>query len=551
MGQIRGIEFHSIISNVFGGDVHGLGQSSQLQVNCPRCMHDQGLSYPDGKYNLEINTSKKVYRCWRCDAPQFSGSLGKLIKTYGNSIDYELYKSYASIYHDDDEYDEWDGDYEYDEIDVTLPKEMILFSEMDENDVEHLEAYNYLVIERKIDRGSIFKYNLGFCISGWFSRRIIIPSYNELGNINYSVSRSYDPKEKKRKYLNPNIDKNRFIFNIGKINFDSTICLVEGVFDMFSVPNAIPLLGKTISTPLFLKLKELKPEIIVLLDPDAYKNSLELYYTLHTIYVDCEERVRIVKLPTMDDIDELRRKHGIDEVIKSLRSARYLTRDDYFINKLQKPYGNNGRGRYILIQNILNGNRASEEIFFNKYKNIIKNYLKNKYLNYNIDDIDDCVSEILIKVFYSLDKYDSEKSGVKNWVLSITKNFMIDTWRHKSSLISNNVSLLDYNSNQYLSTCDSAICWSDYTIKTTTMCNNSYDGNMTTFDNNFENNNTLSYISSQISPNDYCLLDMKYIQGYNYDEIGKEFQITSSTVSNRINYIKSKLKKNNSEVIYD
>jgi DNA-directed RNA polymerase specialized sigma24 family protein len=42
---------------------------------------------------------------------------------------------------------------------------------------------------------------------------------------------------------------------------------------------------------------------------------------------------------------------------------------------------------------------------------------------------------------------------------------------------------------------------------------------------------------------------MKYVQGYNYCEIGKEFNTTSSTISNKVNYIKTKLKKEFSEIM--
>jgi DNA primase len=161
------------------------------------------------------------------------------------------------------------------------------------------------------------------------------------------VGRTYDPKmEKKKKYDNPKSDKDKIIFNEGLVNWDSTVYLVEGAFEMLSFPvNIIPMLGKTLSTTLFTKLNELKPDVVVLLDPDAYKSSIELYYKLHNIYVGCEERVKIVKLPTMDDLDNLRKKFGIDEVIKSLYGARGLTVDDYFINKLQKPYDRKGYGR--------------------------------------------------------------------------------------------------------------------------------------------------------------------------------------------------------------
>lgn len=342
MGNIQGQEFHSILLNIFQ-DVKGLNVSSQLTTCCPKCQEEGGLSYPDGKFNLEISTAfgKRFFKCWKCE-PRFSGSLGKLIRLYGTKADYELYKSYADIYGDDTYYSDEEKEY----APVILPREMILFSEMEITNSEHFEAYNYLLNERQISREMMLKYRLGFCVEGRYSRRIIIPSYDSSGEINYFVSRTYDPTVKKMKYDNPKSDKDRIIFNEGLVNWDSTVILVEGVFDMFSVPNAIPLLGKTLSTTLFMKLKEMKPNVVVLLDPDAYKDCIELYYQLHTIYVDCEERVKLVKLPTNDDVDELRRNHGQDAVIKALRTARDLTVDDYFIKKLQKPYDYSRTGRY-------------------------------------------------------------------------------------------------------------------------------------------------------------------------------------------------------------
>lgn len=338
---IRGQEFHSIIQNVFG-EVKGYMQSEQLQVNCPRCQERDGLSHPDDKFNLEINTSKRMFRCWKCDEPRFSGSLGRLVRMFGSHLDYEIYKSYAGVFAD---YTEGEDEKEF--VPVKLPEEMILFSQMESGNLEHFEAYNYMIFDRKISRDVILKYRLGFCITGKYAKRIIIPSYDANSEINYFVARSYDPQEKKKKYLNPFADKEKIIFNEGFVNWDSTVYLVEGAFEMLSFPvNIIPMLGKTLSTTLFFKLKELLPDVVVLLDPDAYKNAIDLYYKLHSIYVDCEERVKIVKLPTEEDLDELRRNQGIDEVIKSLRNARQLTIEDYFIQKLQKPYEYRGARRY-------------------------------------------------------------------------------------------------------------------------------------------------------------------------------------------------------------
>lgn len=360
MSLIRGQEFHSIIQNIFG-EVNGYLESEQIQVNCPRCQEREGLTHPDGKFNLEINTGRRIFRCWKCDEPKFSGSLGRLIRMFGTDIDYEIYKSYVGTFQDYN-FDEDEKEY----VRVKLPNEIIYFSQMDITNPIHFEPYNYLVNERKLSREIILKYRLGFCLTGKYAKRIIIPSYDIDGEINYFVSRYYGNDlqiKKKKPYLNPFADKDIIIFNEGIINWDSTIYLVEGVFDMLSFPvNTIPMLGKTISTTLFMKLKKLKPNIVILLDPDAYNDSVELYYKLYTIYVGYEEKIRIVKLPTNEDIDELRRNKGSDILIKTLYGARSLIIDDYFIQKLEKSYNKYGR-RYGNYPKYFNGKSKSRKNF--------------------------------------------------------------------------------------------------------------------------------------------------------------------------------------------
>jgi hypothetical protein len=337
--MIKGKEFHSIIEKIFT-DVKGIHNSEQIQVNCPRCQEREGLIYPDGKFNLEINTAKRVFRCWKCEEPKFSGSLGKLVRLFGTKVDYELYKSYASIFQDYSYSD--DGDVE---IQVSLPEEMISFANMNAADPEHFEAYNYLVNDRLIPRETILKYRIGFCTEGRYANRIIVPSFDEFGDVNYFVARAYKDGMKPP-YMNPKVDKMKIIFNEGLINWDSTIYLVEGAFEFLSFPvNIVPLLGKDISIPLFYKLKERKPNVVILLDPDAHKTAIQLFYKLQSIYVGEEEKIKLVKLPTMEDLDELRKRAGKREIIKALYSARGLTTEDYFSRKLHKPYDRTGRYR--------------------------------------------------------------------------------------------------------------------------------------------------------------------------------------------------------------
>jgi RNA polymerase sigma factor (sigma-70 family) len=199
----------------------------------------------------------------------------------------------------------------------------------------------------------------------------------------------------------------------------------------------------------------------------------------------------------------------------------------------------------------LNGtNREAQEIFYETYRKVIKDYLKHKYPKCNADDLDDCVSDILIKVFYNLNKYDSEKSCLKTWVLAITKNYMYDRNRKNCSNSGNTTNTGFGGITSTINTTGSINV--DYNNSTTICCGNlSYISNTISGGSDFENCSSINYITSQLSPSDYTLLNMKYLQGYNYCEIGKEFQLSSSTVSNKINYIKTKLKKSMSEEMYD
>ena len=122
---------------------------------------------------------------------------------------------------------------------------------------------------------------------------------------------------------------------------------------------------------------------------------------------------------------------------------------------------------------------------------------------------------------------------------------MIDKWRCTTACCT---TILPANTSNYtLTSCDYN-AGGYFNNVFTTSDNNciATSGTITTSNStscSFENANAVSFISTQISAVDYTLLDMKYVQGYDYKEIGSEFQLTSSTISNKINYIKTKLKK--------
>jgi len=199
----------------------------------------------------------------------------------------------------------------------------------------------------------------------------------------------------------------------------------------------------------------------------------------------------------------------------------------------------------ILIQNILQGDKKAEQKLYEKYRPILINYIKSKYPQ-NLEYEDD-VSEILIKVFVSLPKYKSKKSKFKSWVFTIAKNYMIDKLRCTNKNNKYNINLSTINDNTNFQNSTTSLTFDTTTITNT---NDSMEINATNTIS-FDNDVSVNYISSQLETCDFTFLNMHYGYGYSYCEIGNEFNISSNTVSNRVNYVKNKLKKDNiNEIIY-
>ena len=135
-------------------------------------------------------------------------------------------------------------------------------------------ALNYLY-KRGIDDSDILKYNIGYCDDGLYSNRIIIPSYDADGKLNFFVGRDF--YSSKMKYRNSPTTKNIIGFDLF-INWDEPIILCEGVFDAMAFKrNAIPLFGKNVMSNLQKKIIETKVKVIYLaLDTDALEDTIKI-----------------------------------------------------------------------------------------------------------------------------------------------------------------------------------------------------------------------------------------------------------------------------------
>jgi DNA primase len=143
------------------------------------------------------------------------------------------------------------------------------------NTPDYRNAIHYLT-QRGVTVFDILKYRIGYCEKGEYSGKIIIPSYDAQGQLNYFVSRAFY-KADKFKHKNPKISKDIIGFEL-TINWAEPIILCEGSFDAIAVKrNAIPLFGKIIQPALQKKIiEERVKNIYICLDSDALKNALTI-----------------------------------------------------------------------------------------------------------------------------------------------------------------------------------------------------------------------------------------------------------------------------------
>ena len=270
---------------------HGLHYPNrgQISFNCPVCDDDRN------KHNLEVNYIDNVFKCWSCgDSEGTHGPLGKLFDKYGNKKQKKLYNVLKP---------ETVVKREKPKKQLKLPDGFTLFKDSSPVYPVRRQAMNYLK-SRGITDDMIEKYQIGFCDKGDHSGRIVIPSYNTKGELNYYIARSWNPMSR-AKYKNPIAEKDKIIFWENLIDWNKDIYLVEGAFDGLFVNNSIPMLGKHMSELLFETIyTKAKGDIIICLDADAWQNAIKLYHELSG--GDLWGRIKLVKLPDDKDIADLR-----------------------------------------------------------------------------------------------------------------------------------------------------------------------------------------------------------------------------------------------------
>jgi len=254
-------------------------KNGEHAFHCPFCNHH--------KKKLQVNCETQKWHCWVCNVGGYKiGILLRKINAPKQIISevLRILGDYKGIKHEKDEVTKYD---------VSLPQcYQPLWKKSD--DPLYKNAIHYLR-RRGITGIDILRYSMGFCSSNGYSNRIIIPSYDADGKLNYFLARDMFPNSK-FKYKNPPMSKDTVCFEMF-INWKEPIVLVEGVFDAIAIRNnAIPLLGKFPSKTLVKRLVEKQvKKIYVALDEDAKKDAIKLSkflmdYGINTYMLNLKEK---------------------------------------------------------------------------------------------------------------------------------------------------------------------------------------------------------------------------------------------------------------------
>jgi len=301
-------EAKKILHEAFG---HYSDKGNELLFACPACSHH--------KRKFSINLDKNAYKCWVCD---YRGrNIRRLVRRFGSYTQLQKWDA-ISLRTDLERFVDLFVEPVVCESKekVQLPEEFISLSDSI-TPATGMYAVRYLQ-SRNITIADILKWKIGYCFSGEYRNRIIVPSFDDDGDCSYFIARSYTGDS--YKYKNPRASKD-IVFNELFIDWNEDLVLVEGVFDALVAGNAVPILGSTLrpGSKLLRKIVWNDTPIYIALDPDAAEKErriieMLLRYDIEIYKIDVSGYEDVGSMPK--DMFEERKK-----------SASLIDRDNYLL----------------------------------------------------------------------------------------------------------------------------------------------------------------------------------------------------------------------------
>ncbi len=299
-------------------DVDRRGINAQFW--CPFCKDDNPK-----KRKLAVRIEDGLAHCWVCG--WHARNIARIASYVGmRELIPELHKAYGEVKHDITE--------------TELPKDLELpegfelignILQREIQDPDQLACVKYLN-QRGISANVALAFRLGVARDVASKRRVIIPSFDADGKLNYYTARSCD--EKWPKYLNPDTNRMSVVFNEVDIDWSKELLIVEGPFDLFSCygMNATCALGSWLDEryTLFRKIIQHHTPVIICFDPDASVKQNKVA----ELFLSYGISVRVVSWNHENkNIDPGSLGQNFRALIKT---AKLITKNDTFVARMNK-----------------------------------------------------------------------------------------------------------------------------------------------------------------------------------------------------------------------
>lgn len=280
-----------ILKKVLGSHYHS---GDEILFYCPKCKHH--------KKKLSVNLDKNKFKCWVCDYR--GNNIRRLVKRHGSFLDQQEWAKYDAtveiasfedIFSTEQEVEE-----QFEQV-INLPEEFKTLCS------SRLSLASKPILKFLYDRGltkqDILKWKIGYCPSGEYKERVVVPSFNEDGDVNYFIARTYGRDW--MKYKNPPASRD-IIFNELYVDFDDDLVIVEGVFDAIVAGNAVPILGSSLKedSKLLKKVVEHDTPVYIALDPDVETKAMRLIKKMLTLDIE----VYKIDIKPYADVGEMTKK---------------------------------------------------------------------------------------------------------------------------------------------------------------------------------------------------------------------------------------------------
>lgn len=281
----------------------GSGTMDRKGINvafrCPDCKDSK-------KQKLVVRIDTGQYHCWVCDAR--GASVAKILRRI--SPEAATRWEVVTGSHQRRFLDEV-----FEPPKVELPPGFRLLAESLESHDPDTRACVEYVRDRGLGLREMWYFRLGLVRRGKLARRVIMPSFDSEGKLNYWTARSIDDKSI-GKYVNPPVPRGEFIFNELNIDWRQELTLVEGPFDLTKCDsNATAILGSNMSrkSSLFQAIARNRTPVTLALDSDMPEKQHKWAKALSEFDVS----VKMLDLGGRKDVGEMSKQEFLEAKSKA------------------------------------------------------------------------------------------------------------------------------------------------------------------------------------------------------------------------------------------